>query len=593
MTGLTSRVAALAVTYHIAILLSLLAYQTTNAHPDVNRTRYCVSATISTAGHPRCMWSGNRRTWVVQMVLSTLLTPLGQCSMLQWWLKDKVLFPKDHAYSSSVASYWSEQQSTLAPSCIVLPQNSKDVSRALWVLGAAARYTSYLAGTPCLFAIRGGGHTPYAGSSNIEQGVTIDLSFMKDVTVNDERTVTSIGPGARWLDVYLKLDSMDLAVSGGRVSSVGVAGLTLGGLSLAVPYLWFIFDAVGPLTSYAGGLSFFSPRYGFVCDNVQNFEIVLAQGEVINANSRENADLWFALKGGSSNFGVVTRFDLKTFEQGDFWGGFIVYPIETRLEHFKAFEQLNAAAEYDVHTSLINNYAYTAGVGWVIANNYEYTKAESYPAVFEPFTSIQPQFANTMRISNLSDFTIEMNDQTSKDIRYYAPSPSNASRLTENRKQFVTTSFKNSAALLEKVFDLSNSTLQSLLPCKELSWYLSYQGIPASISKQSASTGGNALGIDPSEGSLVLVLLTLFWRDAADDARIDDATKNMFQRIDDMASEMGLGTGWKYLNYAARWQNPIDGYGAENKKKLQDVSRKYDPQGVFQRHVPGGFKLFS
>ena len=81
----------------------------------------------------------------------------------------------------------------------------------------------------CSFAVRGGGHTPFAGAANIENGVTIDFGSMNQVTVNQNQTITSIGAGARWGSVYSTLDAMNLAVSGGRVSDVGVAGLTLGG----------------------------------------------------------------------------------------------------------------------------------------------------------------------------------------------------------------------------------------------------------------------------------------------------------------------------------------------------------------------------
>lgn len=81
----------------------------------------------------------------------------------------------------------------------------------------------------CSFAVRGGGHTPFAGAASIEDGVTIDFGSMNQVNVNQAQTITSIGAGARWGNVYSKLDAMNLAVSGGRVSNVGVAGLTLGG----------------------------------------------------------------------------------------------------------------------------------------------------------------------------------------------------------------------------------------------------------------------------------------------------------------------------------------------------------------------------
>ena len=90
----------------------------------------------------------------------------------------------------------------------------------------------------------------WAGSANIANGVTIDLGALNSVSVSSDHSITSVGGGARWESVYLKLDAMELAVSGGRVADVGVGGLTTG-----------------------GGNSFFAPREGFVCDNVENFEV--------------------------------------------------------------------------------------------------------------------------------------------------------------------------------------------------------------------------------------------------------------------------------------------------------------------------------
>lgn len=107
--------------------------------------------------------------------------------------------------------------------------------------------------------------------------------------------------------------------------------------------------------------------------------------------------------------GVVTRFDLKTFSQGPFWGGLIVYDISTREQHFKAFEGLNGANHHDVYAALICNFLYRNG-SWTIVNNYEYTKqpAQPYPPVFEPFTSIQPELVSTMRVGPLANFTLEL-----------------------------------------------------------------------------------------------------------------------------------------------------------------------------------------
>lgn len=99
-----------------------------------------------------------------------------------------------------------------------------------------------------------------------------------------------VSPGARWGNVYKHLHEHDnVMVTGGRDGSVGVGGFLLG-----------------------GGNSFFTGRNGFACDTVINWEVVLANGTVVNANAHQNPDLWKALKGGGSNFGLVTRMDLET-----------------------------------------------------------------------------------------------------------------------------------------------------------------------------------------------------------------------------------------------------------------------------------------
>ncbi|KAL8691586.1 MAG: hypothetical protein Q9224_004145, partial [Gallowayella concinna] len=155
-------------------------------------------------------------------------------------------------------------------------------------------------------------------------------------------------------------------------------------------------------------MSYFAPRYGFVCDQVVNFEVVLANGTAVNANSTANSDLWFALKGGSNNFGIVTRFDLKVFQQGKIWGGTIYNPIETLPAQIQAFVGLNNATNYDTNGAMINTYGYSNQIGgWAVANLLVYTKRAVNPPVLRPFTDIQPQLLNTMRLTNMSDITSE------------------------------------------------------------------------------------------------------------------------------------------------------------------------------------------
>ena len=134
----------------------------------------------------------------------------------------------------------------------------------------------------------------------------------------------------------------------------------------------------------------------------------MASGEIVNVNSDHNQDLFFALKGGSNNFGVVTRFDLKTFPQGKFWGGVIINPVTTLHSQLEAFHELSIAPDYNVYSAVVNNFYYNSATDTMYAVNFiEYTKAEEYPASLKSFTDIEPVLQSTMRVSNLSDFTIE------------------------------------------------------------------------------------------------------------------------------------------------------------------------------------------
>ncbi|KAL8786237.1 MAG: hypothetical protein Q9195_008293 [Heterodermia aff. obscurata] len=236
----------------------------------------------------------------------------------------------------------------------------------------------------------------WAGAANIQDGVTIDLGQMNAVVVNNERTITRVGPGARWSDVYSKLSPMNLAVVGGRVSDVGVAGLTLG-----------------------GGNSFFAPQYGFACDGVANFEVVLASGRIVNANLHSHRDLFRALKGGNNNFGVVTRFDFKTFSKGQVWGGFIYYPYQTLQSQVQALQDFTTAsgAGIDPYASVINAYVFGTTGPAVIANQYTYTKPQPYPGILQNITGFQPQISNSMRITDLLNITDEVGSGTPNGYR--------------------------------------------------------------------------------------------------------------------------------------------------------------------------------
>jgi FAD/FMN-containing dehydrogenase len=136
--------------------------------------------------------------------------------------------------------YWSVQQSTTRPTCRITPTSAEDISIALQVLKAQQ----------CQFAVKSGGHGSFVGASNINGGVAIDLRGLKTLTVSPDRTQVSVGAGLVWSEVYDRLDAVNLSVIGGRSGGIGVGGLTLG-----------------------GGISYFSGRFGWACDNVNNYQV--------------------------------------------------------------------------------------------------------------------------------------------------------------------------------------------------------------------------------------------------------------------------------------------------------------------------------
>lgn len=176
-----------------------------------------------------------------------------------------------------------------------------------------------------LVAIRGGGHNA-GGLGVCDDGLVIDLSSMSYVHVDPRRKTVLVGAGALWRHVDHATHAFGLAVPSGIISTTGVAGLTLG-----------------------GGIGYLTRRYGLTIDNLLAVEMVLADGRFVTANAKENADLFWAVRGGGGNFGVVTSFLFKAHPVHTVYGGPMLWPMENAAEMMRWYRNFIAKAPMDVY----------------------------------------------------------------------------------------------------------------------------------------------------------------------------------------------------------------------------------------------------
>ncbi|MGH8902650.1 MAG: FAD-binding oxidoreductase [Egibacteraceae bacterium] len=174
-------------------------------------------------------------------------------------------------------------------------------------------------------AVRGGGHG-VAGKAVCDGGLVIDLSMTKGIRVDPSRRVAQAQGGVTWGELDREAQAFGLAVTGGRVSTTGIAGLTLG-----------------------GGSGWLERKLGLSCDNLLSADVVTADGEFLMASATEHADLFWGLRGGGGNFGIVTSFTYQLHPIGPIvYGGMRLYPMDRAEEVVRFYRDFMAAAPDEV-----------------------------------------------------------------------------------------------------------------------------------------------------------------------------------------------------------------------------------------------------
>jgi FAD/FMN-containing dehydrogenase len=232
----------------------------------------------------------------------------GECAgwrALRAQLKGQLLLPEDDGYDR-VRRVWNGMVDK-RPAIIVRCIAASDVVEAI---GFAREHE-------LIISVRGGGHN-IAGNSVCDGGLMIDLSLMKQITVNPLQRTARAEPGLRLAEFDTATQAHGLATPMGINSETGIAGLTLG-----------------------GGLGRLARKHGLACDNLISAEVVLADGRAVRARDAENADLLWGLRGGGGNFGVVTSFEYRLHRVGPtILGGLLLYELGAArdvLRHYRDF----------------------------------------------------------------------------------------------------------------------------------------------------------------------------------------------------------------------------------------------------------------
>lgn len=441
--------------------------------------------------------------------------------------------------------YWSATLYS-SPKCIFVPQNPLEVS--VFVLA-----TVLFNGD---FAIRGGGHMPIPGYSNIDgSGILLATSKLTTLSLSSDKKVLSVGPGRRWNEVADYLTPHGLIAVGGRVGVVGVPGFLLG-----------------------GGISFYSSQYGFGSDNVVQFECVTAKGAIINPTAtNQYSDLFWALKGGGNSFCLVTRFDIKVYSSPKVWVGIAQYDLSQRNQFLSAIYNFAKYGSTDSKAAIIPITLTIPAAGFTAygATRF-YDAAVVSPTVFQNFTTpvITPVY-DTFAYQSINDYLHTVDPQQPSGLR----------------QEFRTLSFSVNEDAIAYVHDQFLGKINELAAVAGMTASFTFQPISKNFIQAGINAGGNPQGVPIGKAPYLWIVLNWSWTNAADDATVRAWANGIVAQIEAKLAALGVASPYHYMNDAGLGQPVFQGYPAANLARLKSIRTKYDPLRIFTDSMPGGWKV--
>jgi FAD/FMN-containing dehydrogenase len=400
------------------------------------------------------------------------------------------------------------------PAAIVCASGVADVRSAVIFAGEC--------GLPV--AIRCGGHN-VAGSAVGDGGIVIDLAKFKSVRVDPGQRRVRAGGGVLWREYDYETQSFGLASPGGAISTTGIAGLTLG-----------------------GGYGYLSRRYGMACDNLLSADVVTAAGELITASDNRNPDLFWALRGGGGNFGVVTSFEFQLHPIREALSGIIAFPFEMSKAVLRRYRDLSQEASDNLTLMAAILPAPDGGkVAGVL------------------LCDIGQDGEGERAVRSLRELGSVLMDTVAR-MPYCAMQQQLDASYPKGQRHYWKSAFLR--ALPDDVIDLMIESARTSPSPLNATMLETYGGAVARV-----ATDATAFGHRDAMFNLSFLAISV---DAAKDEEQKAWARNAWQKI------LPYSTGGVYVNYLSAGEDVHSAYSDARFQRLAAIKAKYDPANLFR-----------
>ncbi|GME64775.1 putative FAD dependent oxidoreductase [Neofusicoccum parvum] len=385
---------------------------------------------------------------------------------------------------------------------------------------------------------------------------------MKALSLSEDRSLVTIGPGNDWDAVYSFLQPYDLTTVGARLGLVGVSGHLLG-----------------------GGMTYLSNEHGFSSTSVVEYECVLANGTIISATSTSHPDLHWSLRSGGNSFALITAFHMRTIPTGPIYAGFGTYDSSQTANWITTVHSQALYGDADTAGGVEATATWNPSAG---ADDLSYTSYlfyhgdEAQPAILANWTGalLTPTNPQPLNRTTVAAFSRSL----------YGGVPQNLGARTRFAVLGVSAARGGEAAVAavhDGFFDAARAQLAGV------------RGVMAGlvalpVGKRFVEANGGAqhvTGAEAGQAPWIWIIQTYTWSDAADDTVVEGFAERWAGEMGARLEAEGWAEGGLYLNDAERWQNVFASYGEGNLRRLKEVREEYDPEMVFTRLMPGGWKV--